>query len=57
MIFVRSDDERVLWNKWNTYIVMKETIYENSAINALVQNEHSERMKDILLMKLRIIRI
>ena len=35
VIFVRSDDERALKSEWNTYIVMKEIIYEFFAMNTL----------------------
>ena len=36
MMFIRSDDERILKNKWNIYIVMKKIIFEIFAINIFV---------------------
>ena len=57
VVFVRSDGERVLESKWNTYIVMKRIIFESSATDISVQNEHSERMGGVLLMKSRARRI
>ena len=36
MMFVHSDDEKTLKNKWNIYIVMKEIIFESFAVNVFV---------------------
>ena len=56
-MFVRSDDERALKSEWNIYIIMKEIIYELFAMNTFIQNEHNERMREILLMKTRAMKI
>ena len=56
VMFVRSDDEKTLKNKWNIYIMMKEIIFEIFVMNTFIQNEYNERIKNILFMKLKIIR-
>ena len=57
VVFFRNDDERALSDKFETYIVMKEITHELSAFDTSTQNDHNERLKGILLMKIKIMRL
>ena len=57
VVFFQSDDERVLNDKFDAFITLKEIIFENSALNTSTQNDYIERLKAILLIKVKAIRI
>ena len=57
VVFLRSNNERSLNDEFNDLLVETDIIHESSALDSSKQNDHSERKKDILAMKTRVIRI
>ena len=56
-MFIKSDEKRFLKTQFIDYINIKNIIYEFSASDTSVQNEHIERKNDILLTKERTLRL
>ena len=56
IVFVRFDDERALNIEWDNYCAFKDIIHELSIVDTSAQNDHNERLNDILLIKFKAMR-
>jgi hypothetical protein len=57
VVFIRSDEKKSLKSDFRNFLIEKKISFESFASNSSKQNDHSERKKEILAMKTRVMRI
>ena len=57
IVFIRSDDEILLKNKFFSMLTNKGISFKSTAPDIQAQNKHFERKNDVLLIKVRTLRI